>query len=193
MHQYVQIYIDNLLRMLTCLTCPTDRMYNVVCNFSIGINHYACNPQTTCLNSDGTYDCCAKNIVSCIVDASSLLLPTAQPTAAINVNACNSQLCQTKYSADKCYWYESLRTDNMCVENNNEYCCSQNSRADCCQASKTATVLTFSCVACLLTIFLCYKYIMRSYSKIIPVNLETVVEPLDRYQLTISKETPNSV
>lgn len=174
--------------MLTCLTCPTDRMYNVVCNFSIGINHYACNPQTTCLNSDGTYDCCAKNIVSCIVYASSLLVPTVQPSAAIDTSACNSQLCQTKYSADKCYWYESLRTDNMCVENNNEYCCSHD-REDCCKSSKTAAVVAFSCFACLLTIFLCYRYIKRSYIKIIPVNLETV----DRYELTLTGETPNSV
>jgi hypothetical protein len=174
--------------MSTCLTCPTDRMYNVVCNFSIGINHYACNPQTTCLNSDGTYDCCAKNIVSCIVYASSLLVPTVQPTAAINVNACNSQLCAIKYSADKCYWYESLRTDNMCVENNNEYCCSQD-RADCCKSSKMVVVIIFSCVACLLMVFVSYRYIARSYSKIIPVT----VEPLDRYQLTKSRETPNIV
>ena len=174
--------------MLTCLTCPTDRMYNVVCNFSIGINHYACNPQTTCLNSDGTYDCCAKNIVSCIVYASSLLVPTVQPSAAIDTSACNSQLCAIKYSADKCYWYESLRTDNMCVENNNEYCCSHD-RADCCKSSKTAAVVTFSSVACLLTIFLCYRYIARYYGKIMPVT----VEPLDRYELTKSRETPNIV
>lgn len=190
---YKYIYIDNLLRMSTCLTCPTDKMYNVVCNFSIGINHYACNPQSTCLNSDGTHDCCAKNIVSCLVDASSLLVPTVQPSASINDNACNAQLCATKYSTGQCYWYESLRTDNMCVENNNEYCCSHNSRADCCQASKTVTVVVFTSVACLLTIFLCYRYIMRSYIKIIPVSLETIVEPLDRYQLTISKGNPNSV
>ena len=178
--------------MSTCLTCPTDKMYNVVCNFSIGINHYACNPQSTCLNSDGTHDCCAKNIVSCLVDASSLLVPTVQPSASISATACDSQLCQTKYSAGQCYWYENMNDNVVCSEDNTKYCCSQH-RADCCQASKTVTVVVFASVACMLTIFLCYRYIMRSYIKIIPVNLETVVEPLDRYQLTKSRETPNIV
>ena len=174
--------------MTTCLTCPNDRMYNVICNFSIGINHYACNPQTTCLNSDGTYDCCAKNIVTCIVDASSLLLPTVQPSAAINVNACNSQLCETKYSADKCYWYESLNSNSLCSEDGTEYCCAKD-RADCCQTSKTAAVITFSSIACLLTIFLCYRYFARYYSKIIPVAAERPV----KYEVSTIREKPNSV
>lgn len=187
----MQIYIGILLQMTSCLTCPNDRMYNVVCNFSIGINHYACNPQTTCLNSDGTYDCCANHIVRCIVDASSLLVPTVQPSAAINLNACNSQLCQTKYSADKCYWYESLNSNSLCSEDGTEYCCAKD-RADCCQTSKTAAVVTFSSVACLILVLLCYRHILRSYSKIIPVNSD-IVEPLDRHQLTISRGSPNSV
>jgi hypothetical protein len=120
-------------------------------------------------------------------------VPTVQPSASINDNACNAQLCATKYSAGQCYWYESLRTDNMCVENNNEYCCSHNSRADCCQASKTATVVTFSSVACLLTIFLCYRYFARYYSKVIPVNLEMVLDQHDKYELSTTREKPNSV
>ena len=174
--------------MTTCLTCPTDRMYNVVCNFSIGINHYACNPQTTCLNSDGTYDCCAKNIVTCIVYASSLLVPTVQPSAAINVNACSAQGCRLKYSADKCYWYESLNSDIICSEAGTEYCCGQE-RSDCCQTSKTAAVVTFSSVACLLLIFLCYRYFARRYSKIIPV----AIDQHDKYELSTTREKPNSV
>lgn len=167
-------------------------MYNVICNFSIGINHYACNPQTTCLNSDGTYDCCAKNIVSCLVDASSLLVPTVQPTAAINVNACSSQLCQTKYSSDKCYWYESLNNNSLCSEDGTEYCCAKD-RADCCQASKTATVITFSSIACLLLVFLCYRYILRAHSKIIPVNLKMALDQHDKYEFSTTREKVNSV
>ena len=191
MHQYIpdiQIYIDNLLQMSTCLTCPNDRMYNVVCNFSIGINHYACNPQTTCLNSDGTYDCCAKNIVSCIVYASSLLVPTVQPTAAINLSACSSQGCHVKYNAAQCYWYESINSNTLCSEDGTEYCCGQE-RSDCCQASKAAAVVTFSSVACLILLFLCYRYFARHYSKIIPV----AAEPPDKYQAIVTREKPNSV
>lgn len=173
--------------MSTCLTCPNDRMYNVVCNFSIGINHYACNPRTTCLNSDGTYDCCAKNIVSCIVDASSLLVPTAQPTAAIRENECNLLRCHVKYNAAQCYWYESINSDTLCSEDGTEYCCGED-RSDCCQTNKTTALITFSCVACLILLFVWYRYITRSYSKIIPVTLELP----DKYQL-IAKEKPNSV
>lgn len=168
-------------------------MYNVVCNFSIGINDYACNPQTTCVNSDGTHDCCAKNIVSCIVYASSLLVPTVQPSASINDNACNAQHCATKYSAGQCYWYENMNNNVLCSEDNIKYCCSHNSRADCCQASKTVVIVAFSCFAFLLTIFLCYKYIMRSYGKIIPFNLKPGIEPLDKYQLSLTRGTPNIV
>jgi hypothetical protein len=185
---YKYIYIDNLFGMTSCLTCPNDRMYNVVCNFSIGFNHYACNPQTTCLNSDGTYDCCAKNIVSCLVDAASLLVPTVQPSAAINENSCEAQRCAAKYSAGHCYWYESINTTLMCSEDKTEYCCSQD-RSGCCKTSKTAAVVTFSSVAGLILLFLCYRYIARSYSKIIPVTVET----LDMYELTKSRETPNIV
>lgn len=174
--------------MSTCLTCPTDKMYNVVCNFSIGINHYACDPQTTCMRADGTYDCCAKNIVSCIVDAASLLVPTVQPTAVINESSCEAQRCAAKYTAGHCYWYENVNRNIMCSKDDTEYCCSHD-REDCCQTSKTMAVVVFSSVACLLIVFVCYRYITRSYSKIIPVT----VEPLDRYELTKSKGTPNIV
>ncbi len=151
-------------------------MYNVVCNFSIGINHYACNSRTTCLNSDGTYDCCAKNIVGCIVDAASLLVPTVQPTAAIRENACSSQGCHVKYKAAQCYLYESINSDTLCSEDGTEYCCGQD-RSDCCQTSNTAAVVTFGGVACLILLFLCYRYFARHYSKIIPVT----VEPPDNF------------
>jgi hypothetical protein len=157
--------------MTTCLntnTCPNDKMYDVICNFSIGINHYACNPQTTCMRADGTYDCCAKNIVSCIVDALSLREPTIQPSILISASGCN----QTCNKINKCYWYESLRTDNLCVENNNEYCCSLN-RADCCMTNKTGAYIVFSSIAgiIIMIIFVYYwYYVKKSHTKVVPTN-----------------------
>ena len=160
--------------MTTCLdpnTCPGDKMYNVVCNFSIGINHYACNPQTTCMRADGKYDCCAKYIMGCLVDASSLLVPTIQPSMPISATDCN-QLCN---KIDKCYWYERLRTDNMCKENNNEYCCSQN-RGDCCTTNKTGAYIVFGCIAAIMIISAYYWYYVRnSRHKIVPTKEQVFV------------------
>ena len=157
--------------MTTCLTCPNDKMYNVICNFSIGINHYACNPQTTCMRADGTYDCCAKNIVSCLVDASSLLVPTIQPSIAISKTNCD-QMCS---KVDRCYWYEKLQTDNLCVENNNEYCCSQN-RADCCMTNKTGAYIVFGCIAGIIIIIIAYYWycVKKSHTKVVPTKYADV-------------------
>jgi len=155
--------------MTTCLTCPNDKMYNVICNFSIGINHYACNPQTTCMRADGTYDCCANNIVGCVVDPSSLLVPTIQPSILISATDCN-QMCHTGSIIDKCYWYERLRRDNLCVENNNEYCCSQN-REECCMTNKTGAYIVFGSIAGIMIIFAYYwYYIKKSHTKIVPMK-----------------------
>ena len=158
--------------MTTCLdpnTCPGDKMYNIVCNFSIGINHYACNPQTTCIRTDGKYDCCANNIVRCVVDAASLLAPTIQPIILISETNCNKK-CN---KIDKCYWYESLQTDNLCVENNNEYCCYQNSREECCMTNKTGAYIVFGCIAgIMIVIILAYYwyYVKKPHHKIVPTN-----------------------
>ena len=155
--------------MTTCLdpnTCPGDKMYNVICNFSIGIDNYACNPQTTCMRADGKYDCCAKYIMGCLVDASSLLVPTIQPSMPISATDCN-QLCN---KIDKCYWYERLLTDNLCKENNNEYCCSQN-RGDCCTTNKTGAYIVFGCIAGIMIISAYYwYYIKKPRNKIVPTN-----------------------
>jgi hypothetical protein len=149
--------------MTTCLdtnACPSI-MYNVVCNFSIGIdNEYACNPHTTCMRTDGIYDCCGDHIVDCIVYASSLRVPTIQPSAAINKTNCD-KICK---KIDKCYWYESLRTDNLCVN-------SSHNRADCCTTNKTGAYIVFGSIAGILIIFAYYwYYIKNSYHKIVPVK-----------------------
>ncbi len=167
--------------MTTCLdtnVCP-NIMYNVICNFSIGINEYACNSKTTCMRSDGKYDCCATNIVSCVVDAASLRVPTIQPSIAISETICD-KMCK---KIDKCYWYESLRTDNLCGENNNEYCCSQN-RADCCRTNKTDAYIVFGSIAGIMIIFAYYWYCLKnSHHKIVPT---TEVESQDKYK-TLNK------
>jgi hypothetical protein len=166
--------------MTTCLninTCPNDKMYNVVCNFSIGINHYVCNPQTTCMRADGKYDCCAKNIVSCIVDPLSLLVPTIQPSIAISATDCN-EMCS---KIDTCYWYEILRKDNMCVENNNEYCCSQN-REDCCMTNKTRAYIVFGSIAGIIIIMIIvayyWYYVKKSHTKVVPEKYVPIKEPV---------------
>jgi len=170
--------------MTTCLdtnVCP-NIMYNVICNFSIGINEYACNRKTTCMREDGKYDCCATNIVSCLVDAASLRVPTIQPSIAISETICD-KICITGSKIDKCYWYESLRRDNLCVENNNEYCCSQN-RADCCTTNKTGAYIVFGSIAGIIIIFAYYWYFIRkSHHKIVPLK---EVESQDRYN-TLNK------
>ena len=173
--------------MTTCLdtnACP-NKMYNVICNFSIGINEYACNSKTTCMRSDGKYDCCAANIVSCIVDASSLRVPTIQPSIAISETNCD-KMCNDESKIDKCYWYESLRTDKLCVKNNNEYCCSQN-RADCCSTNKTDAYIVFGSIAGIMIMIAYYLYfIKKSQDKIEPVKDANKVVSLDRYKMVVN-------
>lgn len=158
--------------MTSCLditTCPNNKMYNVICNFSIGIdNEYACNPHTTCMRADGIYDCCGDHIVECIVYASSLRIPTIQPSIIISETNCNEK-CN---KIDTCDWYEKLRTDNLCVENNNEYCCFQN-KEDCCMINKTAIYIVFGCIVGLIIMIISayyWYYIKKSHNKIVPVN-----------------------
>ena len=170
--------------MTTCLDtniCP-NIMYNVICNFSIGINEYACNSKTTCMRSDGKYDCCATNIVSCVVDAASLRVPTIQPSVVIRETICD-KMCK---KIDKCYWYENMRTDNLCGENNNEYCCSQN-RADCCRTNTTDAYIVFGSIAGIMIIFAYYWYCLKnSHHKIVPTT--DTVESQDKYKtLTLNK------
>jgi len=174
--------------MPTCLdtnACPNDKMYNVICNFSIGINEYACNRKTTCMRTDGTYDCCAKNIVGCLVDAATLRVPTIQPSIAIDTTYCY-QMCTSGNKIDKCYWYESMRTNKLCVENNNEYCCSQN-RGDCCSTNQNSAYVVFGCIAGIIIIIIAYYwyYVKNSHHKIMPEKDASEFESQDRYKMII--------
>ena len=162
--------------MSTCLdihTCPTNKLYDVTCNFItnyLGNNYeYACNPQTTCMRTDGKYDCCGEHIVECIVDASSLRVPTVQPSVAPSI-ATNKTMCdQTCSKIEKCSWCEKLQTENLCVENNNNYCCSPN-RADCCKTN-TNIIVFGSIVGVIIVITVYYwYYIKKTYHKITPAQ-----------------------
>ena len=158
----------------TCLdpnVCPNDKMYNVICNFSIGMDEYACNPQTTCMRADGTYDCCANHIVRCIVDAASLRVPTIQPSMPIMTTACN-QMCNSGSKIDTCYWYENMRTENLCVENNKEYCCFKN-RSECCSTNQTDVFIVFGSIAGIIVILAFYwYYVKKSHHKVVPIEEE---------------------
>jgi hypothetical protein len=137
------------------------------------------------MRSDGKYDCCAANIVSCVVDAASLRVPTIQPSIAISETNCD-KMCNAESKIDKCYWYESLRIDNLCVENNKEYCCSHN-RADCCSTNKTDAYIVFGSIAGIIIIFAYYwYYVKNSHDKIKPVKDANKVESLDRYKMVVN-------
>ena len=157
--------------MPTCLdknTCPNEKLYNVTCNFSIGYVDYVCDSKTTCMRADGTYDCCSINVFYCTRLSLSLSVPTIQPSILISQTNCN-QMCKTGSKINKCYWYESLRTDNLCVENNNEYCCSQN-REDCCSTNQTNVYIVFGCMAGIIIIIFAFywHYVKKSHNKIVP-------------------------
>ena len=164
--------------MTTCLnitTCPNDKLYDIRCNFItnyLGDNYeYACNPDTTCMRADGIYDCCGGHIVECIVYVSSLQIPTFQPTIQPSIIISETNCNQSCNKIDKCDWYERLRTDNLCVENNNEYCCSQN-RADCCITNKTGAYIVFGCIGGIIVIIIAYYwyYVKNPHHKVVPTN-----------------------
>ena len=164
--------------MTTCLdanACPGDKLYDIRCNFITNYlennYEYVCNPHTTCMLADGIYDCCGGNIVECIVYVSSLQIPTFQPTIQPSILISETNCNEKCNKIDKCYWYESLQTDNLCVENNNEYCCYQNSREECCMTNKTSLYIVFGCIAGILIIATYYwYYVKKPHHKIVPIK-----------------------
>jgi hypothetical protein len=165
--------------MTTCLdinTCQNNKLYNIRCNFItnyLGTDYaYVCNPHTTCMRADGTYDCCGDDIVECIVDASLLRVPTIQPSVAINNDTNCDKMCSSGNKIDTCSWYETLRPDNLCGENNHDYCCSHNSRADCCRTNNTDAYIVFGSIAGIMMIIFAYYWycIKNTYHKIKPTQ-----------------------
>lgn len=163
--------------MTTCLdisTCPNNKLYDIICNFSthyLGNDYtYACNPQTTCMRTDGIYDCCGYHIVDCIVDAASLRVPTIQPSVVVINRTICDKICSAGSKIDTCSWYETMRTDNLCGENHHEYCCSHN-RADCCKTNQTDVYIVFGCIAGIMIIVAYYwYYIKHTFHKIQPTQ-----------------------
>jgi hypothetical protein len=172
--------------MTTCLdttTCPNDKMYNVICNFSIGYNEYVCNPKTTCIRADGRYDCCSKNIVDCVIDASSLHVPTFQPTISSSDIPCNQQ-CQPEYRIDKCHWYESMQVITNCNDENYNYCCSYK-RADCCRTNTTDVYIVIGCITGIMILYAFYKYVIAYSAKVMPSPPTTTLPP-EKYQIAVA-------
>jgi hypothetical protein len=172
--------------MTTCLdpnVCPTDKLYNVHCNFSIGYINYICN-SNTCMRADGTYDCCSINVVYCTIPDLFWHTPTSQPSIIIRETNCN-QICSAGSKFASCYWYESLRTGNLCIENNNKYCCSHN-REECCSINQTVVYIVVGCIAGIMCIFVYYWYAVKySSRKVIPAKDLSDIEPIDRYKMII--------
>ena len=168
--------------MTTCLdlaTCQeTDRLYNIVCNFSYNYKNYICNSQATCTRTDGTYDCCASNIIDCIT-STTLRIPTTQPTTTNTVILCN-QLCNAEYRIDKCYWYEKINLNTLCNDNTDKYCCSPH-REECCITNNKDIYIIIGCVTIILILFALYRYIISYHIKIVPAKNVTGVETPDKY------------
>ncbi len=173
--------------MTTCLdsiACPNEKLYNITCNFSVWYIDYACN-NNTCMRADGTYDCCSVNVYYCRYPVSLLQIPTLQPSTIMSKPNCN-QICIDGSKINKCYWYESMRTNDICVENNNEYCCSHN-RSDCCSTNQTGVYIVFGSMAGIIIIFAYYwYYVKKSRHKVAPEKDITEVESLDRYKMFIN-------
>ena len=173
--------------MTTCLdpiACPNEKLYNITCNFSVWYIDYACN-NNTCMRADGTYDCCSVNVYYCRYPVSLLQIPTLQPSTIMSKPNCN-QICNDGSKINKCYWYESMRTNDICVENNNEYCCSHN-RSDCCSTNQTGVYIVFGSMAGIIIIFAYYwYYVKKSHRMVAPEKDITEVESLDRYKMFIN-------
>ena len=162
---------------MSCLDinlCPNEKLYNVTCNFSIWYIDYECN-SNTCMRVDGTYDCCAINPYYCTTPSESLFrIPTIEPSRQITSKMCN-KMCDTGSKLDKCYWYEKRETDNLCIENNKEYCCFQN-RNECCSTNQTYVYIAFGSIAGIFVILAYYWYLVKkSHHNIVPAKEVTEV------------------
>jgi hypothetical protein len=84
-------------------------------------------------------------------------------------------MCDTGSKLDKCYWYEKRETDNLCIENNKEYCCFQN-RNECCSTNQTYVYIAFGSIAGIFVILAYYWYLVKkSHHKIVPAKEVTEV------------------
>ena len=157
---------------MSCLDinlCPGEKLYNVTCNFSTMYIDYECN-SNTCMRVDGTYDCCAIHPYYCRQPLESLFrTPTIEPSRAINTKMCN-KICGGKSKLYTCYWYEKRQTDNLCIENNKEYCCFEN-RTECCSTNQTYVYIVIGSIASIIVIFAYYLYnVKKSHKKIVPAK-----------------------
>jgi len=177
--------------MTTCIDtnlCPVEhRMYHIVCNFSFGIGgYYACNTRNTCVNPNGSKDCCSPrhNIVDCLVWTSYLPTPTIRPSVTVQEVSCINKCDTMEYKIDTCYWYESKQTDNLCIGDNTKYCCSQK-RADCCYTNQQNVVIVFGCIVAIITIAVYYFTIREQYKKVMPLQSIPTIVTIDKYAIAL--------
>lgn len=171
-------------------TCTTDQTFNNInCNFTIKFTEYICNPTYTCQRTDGLYDCCASNIADCIIERHDFqLLPTISPTLSPNVGTSCEVTCELAPSTNKCYWYESQNLDISCIGKDNNYCCSHR-RDNCCQTSILQMYIVFGSLLLLLIGYAYYKYIVYTYTRIVP-DKTTTNTINNNNTLTISADMP---
>ena len=162
--------------MTTCIDtkmCPVeDIMYSIVCNFSFGTGgYYACNSMNTCINPNGRIDCCSKShyIKECLVWTPYLHAPTIGPSVNIQSVSCINECENMEYKIDTCYWYENIRDDAMCIENDNKYCCSH-TRASCCYTNPRNAFIVFGCIAVIIIGALYYFAVREQRKKVMPVQ-----------------------
>ena len=158
---------------MSCLdvtTCHIEQSFTRInCNFTIRYIEYICNPSNTCQRTDELYDCCASNIVDCVIERYVFqLVPTMKPTLSFSlVNSCEVT-CNLTPSTNKCYWYERQNLDISCISKDNNYCCSD-SRGNCCQTNIQYVYIIFASLFFLLTSCVYYKYyILFRYSRVMP-------------------------
>ena len=168
------IILINVRQMNTCIdtnTCPEDKIfYNMVCNRYFGFIQYSCNSATTCMRANGNYDCCSRNdnFIDCII-LTSLLVPTVEPTVLINDLSCNHMCGDTKQKIDTCYWFERLRIDTLCIEDNSQFCCYEN-RIECCYTNPRDAFIAVGCIFVVIIALIYYYTVREQPKKVIPLQ-----------------------
>ena len=105
---------------MSCLditTCPREQTFHrIICNFTIAHIQYICNATNTCQRTDESYDCCASNIVDCVIERYAFqLVPTMKPTLSSVLGELCEVTCNLTPSTNRCYWYERQNLDISCI------------------------------------------------------------------------------
>jgi len=160
---------------MSCLDitiCQREQTFHRInCNFTIAHIQYICNPSNTCQRTDELYDCCASNIVDCVIERYTFqLVPTMTPTISSVLGELCEVTCNLTPSTNKCYWYERQNLDISCISKDNNFCCSD-SRDNCCRPIPRYAFIILGSLFFLLALALgvYYKYyILFRYTRVMP-------------------------